>query len=336
MGGQVARTFLAQASGGQFVINFHVPDNVPIGMDALVVTVGGMSTPPTYLPVSPSGFPLIGSVLNGASFSSAGVVAPGSILSIFGAYFGSGDDSSAFPSTNVNGVRALFGNTPAPIFSLSSGLGQIKVLAPMELSSSGTVDLIVQDNAGSSAASSLELAPAAPGIFFNTDPLVRTRHNAVAVVANTAWIAMPLSMAASIGLPTGCAALGRAALCAQPADPGDFLQIYVTGLGKATPFSDPNGTVLPTGSVAPIGGNPLYATLATPSVTIGGQVVQVLFSQALRGCIKSTSRSHPPSLQATMFRSIFRWQEFPPLRRLPLLARNCCAQSRGAPAQTKS
>jgi uncharacterized protein (TIGR03437 family) len=271
IGGQVVQTFMAQASGGQFVINFHVPDNVPIGMEALVVTVGGVSTPATYVPVSPSGDPLIGSVLNGASFSSAGVVAPGSILSIFGAHFGSGDNSSAFPSTNVNGIRALFGNTPAPIFSLSSGLGQINVLAPTELPSSGTVDLTVQDNAGSSAVFTLKLVPAAPGIFFNTDPLVLTRHNAVAVVANTAWIAMPLSMATSIGLPTGCAALGRAALCAQPAHPGDFLEVYLTGLGK-------NGTVLPTGSVAPVGRNLLYVTVTTPSVTIGGQVAQVLFS----------------------------------------------------------
>jgi uncharacterized protein (TIGR03437 family) len=56
------------------------------------------------------------------------------------------------------------------------------------------------------------------------------------------------------------------------------LQIYVTGLGKATPGGDPNGAVLPTGTLAPGSGNPLYETVAAPTVMIGGQPAPVLFS----------------------------------------------------------
>jgi minor extracellular serine protease Vpr len=64
----------------------------------------------------------------------------------------------------------------------------------------------------------------------------------------------------------------------QPAHPGDFLQIYATGLGVATPGGKPDGAVLPTGSLAPASGSPLYQTVITPIVTIGGVDAPVLFS----------------------------------------------------------
>jgi uncharacterized protein (TIGR03437 family) len=105
---------------------------------------------------------------------------------------------------------------------------------------------------------------------------VLTRRNAVAVTANTAWLAMPTSMATNLGLPTTCS--NPASVCGQPAQRGGYLQIYVTGLGKATPNGDPNGAILPTGMLAPVSGNPLYATVQTPTVMIGNQQAPVLFS----------------------------------------------------------
>ena len=185
---------------------------------------------------------------------------------------------SAFPATTVEGVSVMFDSTAAPIFALAATGGQINVLVTDELDSSGTVNLTVRDAAGLSAVQTLNLAPAAPGIFYYADPLVPTRRNAVALTANTAWIAMPLSLAATLGLPTNCSQLGARSACAKPASPGGFLQIYVTGLGKATPDGSLSGAVLPTGSVAPASGNPLYETLAKPTVTIGGKAATVLFS----------------------------------------------------------
>jgi uncharacterized protein (TIGR03437 family) len=244
-----------------------------------MATVSGVASNSVGIPVG-SG-PEVGSVLNGASFASPGVVAPGSIVSVFGAGFGTQNNLSAFPSTSVNGVSVLFGGTAAPIFALAGTSGQINVLVPTDLPTSGTVNLTVQTAGGSSAAQTLTLAAAAPGVFYYTDPLVLTRRNAVAVTANTAWIAMPASMAANLGLPTTCPT--AAALCGQPAQPGGYLQIYVTGLGPATPGGAPDGAVLPTGTVAPISGNPLYETVVTPTVTIGGQPAPVLFSGVTPG-----------------------------------------------------
>ena len=53
-----------------------------------------------------------------------------------------------------------------------------------------------------------------------------------------------------------------------------ILQIFVTGLGKATPGGDPAGDPLPAGELAPGG----YNTVETPVVTIGGIQAIVDFS----------------------------------------------------------
>lgn len=273
--GETASVVQASGAAGHVTIYFAVPDDAPLGMDPVIATVAGVASNTASLPVGPA--PAIASIVNGASFRSSGVVAPGSIVSVFGAGFGSQDNLAAFPSTSPNGVSVLFAGTPAPIFALAGSVGQINVLVPME-SQNGQVNVTIQDSGGVSQPYTGTVVSAAPGMFFFTDPLVPSRHNAVAATANTAWFAMPLSMAASMGLPTNCAALGAASTCAQPAHPGDYLQLYVTGLGKATVNGDPNGALLPTGSVAPASGSPLYQTLLTPSVTIGGQPATVLFS----------------------------------------------------------
>ena len=273
--GENASVVQASGSAGRVTIYFVVPNDAPLGIDPVIATVAGVTSNTAGLPVGSA--PAIASVVNGASFRSTGVVAPGSIVSVFGAGFGSENNLGAFPSTSPNGVSVLFGSTPAPIFALAGSVGQINVLVPME-SQNGQVNVTIQDSGGTSPGYSATVVSAAPGMFFFTDPLVPSRHNAVAAIANTAWFSMPLSMAANMGLPTNCSALNPASVCAQPAHPGDYLQLYVTGLGRATVNGDPNGALLPTGSVAPVSGSPLYQTVLTPSVTIGSQPATVLFS----------------------------------------------------------
>lgn len=263
-------------TAGASSIDFFLPSNVPAGIDPVIVTVNGVASNTASLPVGTA--PFVGALLNGASFGSAGVAAAGSIVSLFGDNLGTQNALTGFPATSANGVTVFFGSTPAPIFALAATGGQVNVLVPDELPTSGMVNVTVQTPGGTSPAYPVQMAAAAPGIFFYTDPEDPTRHNAVAVLANTAWIAMPLSMAPNFGIPSNCSAQKPATLCGQPAHPGDYLQIYATGLGAATPNGDPNGAVLPTGTVAPAGGNPLYATTAVPTVTVGGQNATVLFS----------------------------------------------------------
>ena len=100
---------------------------------------------------------------------------------------------------------------------------------------------------------------------------------AIATLANTAWLALPASQTKALGLPS-CAGLSPAVQCGQPVRRGDFVQLYTTGLGKATPNGDPNGAVLPSDTGAPVSGNPLYYTVAAPTVTVGGVTAKVIFS----------------------------------------------------------
>jgi uncharacterized protein (TIGR03437 family) len=271
VGGQPAQIAQLTSLTGSATYYFFVPDNAPLGIDPVVLTIGGVSTEPASIPVGTT--PVIGAILNGASFGSTSVAAPGAIVSLFGASFGTADNLLAFPSTSVNSTSVMFGTTAAPIFALAAKEGQINVQVPAELPPSGTVNVTVQTASGTSAAYTLNLAPAAPGIFYLTDPALPTRRNAVAVIANTSWFAMPASMATHLGLPTTCTV---GATCGQPAHPGDFLQIYVTGLGAVSP-------PLATGTVAPAGGDPLHLTVATPSVSIGGVQAPVLFSGVAPG-----------------------------------------------------
>ena len=279
VGGQPAQ--IAQYSSnntGSATYYFYVPTNAPLGDDPVVLTIGGVSTKPASIPVGTT--PVIGAILNAASFGSTGVAAPGSIISVFGASFGAVDNLVAFPSTSVNSTSVMFGTVAAPIFAMAAEEGQINVQVPAELPSSGTVNVTVKTALGTSAAYTLSLAPAALGIFYFTDPALPTRRNAVAAIANTSWFAMPASMASDLGLPTTCT---PGAACGQPAHPGDYLQIYVTGLGLATPNGDTAGAALATGTVAPASGNPLYMTVATPTVSIGGVPATVLFSGVAPG-----------------------------------------------------
>ncbi len=274
VGGVDAQVLQVTPSTGGERIYFGVPSNAPLGIDPVIVTVNGVASQPQDLPVG-SG-PAIGNLLNGASFGSLNKVAPGTIVSVFGANFGSQTNASAFPSTSVGGVSVLFGSEPAPILGLFGPSGQINVLVPTDIPTSGQLNLTVQTPGGTSPPVTLTVVEAEAGIFYYQDPLVPWRHNAVAVTANTVSIAMPASLAASLGVPTTCAS--AASLCAQPAKRGGYLQIYVTGLGVATPNGDPAGAPLASGSLAPASGNPLYLTLAQPTVTIGGQPAPMLFS----------------------------------------------------------
>ena len=268
---------LAPSMVGSYLVNFTLPASAPGGNLSLTLSIGGQTSNTVTLPVAGPAIPVVNAVVNGASFATGAVAAPGTMVSIFGCNFGSKDNLSAFPATNFQGISATFNAVAGPLFAVAALENQINVLVPTELPGSGTVTVQVQNSAGLSASFSLKMSAATPGIFYWTDPSKASRHNGAVLFANTAWDVMPASMATAFGL-TGCAGLQAAATCGQPAGAGDYIEIFVTGLGMATPGGDPNGKVLPTGSVAPANGSVLYQTVQKPTVTIGGVATPVLFS----------------------------------------------------------
>jgi len=129
------------------------------------------------------------------------------------------------------------------------------------------------------------MAPATPGIFRITDPTGVVKNNGSVVFVNTSWLVVGATLADALRIPKDCSSRGisPASVCGQPAAPGDILQVYCTGLGKATQGGDPELPSLPTGSVAPPSGDPLYSTIDQLFVTIGGIEAQVIFSGLVPG-----------------------------------------------------
>jgi uncharacterized protein (TIGR03437 family) len=288
VGGQPATVVFSGVSPG-FAGLYQVAFTVPAGVQGtvpMVLSIGGKSTSPAS-PVTLLVFG-ISSIVSNASFASAGTAAVGSIVSLFGNGFGTTSQSTGFPATSFQGVSVTFNGTPAPLFHLTitapsgkqAGQSQIDLLVPFELPATGTVQVAVKTASATTPNYALTMAAGSPGMYYIADPSTQGRFNILAQFNATAWLDMPASTATALGILGNCAAnkVSALSLCGQPAAPGDYLVLYVTGLGLATPNGDPNGKPLTTGNVPPADGSVLYKTVATPTVTVGGFPVTPLFS----------------------------------------------------------
>jgi uncharacterized protein (TIGR03437 family) len=274
---QASVIFSGLVSVGQYEVGFTLPASAPGGTLPVTLSIGGQTSNTVTLVVAGLAIPVVNAVVNGSFSSPDWVAAPGTIVSIFGCNFGSKDNLFAFPATDFQGISATFNGVAGPLFAVAASANQINVLVPTELPESGTVPVQVKNSAGPSASFSLKMSAATPGIFRWTDPSKASRKNGAVLFANTAWGVVPASMATALGW-TSCAGRSALATCGQPAGAGDYIQIFVTGLGRATPGGDPNGKVLPTGSVAPADASVLYLTVQKPAVTVGGVATPLLFS----------------------------------------------------------
>jgi uncharacterized protein (TIGR03437 family) len=178
-----------------------------------------------------------GAVLNGASFAVGAPVAPGSVATVFGSGFGS----------SPPGVTVLIGGIAAPLLAVTPQ--QINFQVPWQLSGQTQAALTVTSGDLTSAPVTVPLTKEAPGIF-----LLTSAGQAAVLVANTASIAAPV--AAFPG--------------SRPANQGEYLSIFCTGLGGVT-HQPATG--------APASGNTVSVTDGdSVSVSIGGVSAPVTFS----------------------------------------------------------
>jgi uncharacterized protein (TIGR03437 family) len=103
-------------------------------------------------------------VTNAASYSPR--ISPGALASIFGTGFGTAtfvaDDGFAWPTT-ANGVSVKVNGVAAPLDFVSPG--QINFQVPWATPTTGTVNVAVVVNGGSSNIAAVPVATAAPGLF---------------------------------------------------------------------------------------------------------------------------------------------------------------------------
>jgi uncharacterized protein (TIGR03437 family) len=275
-------TWITISSGstgsGNGTVNFTVSPNTGGPLSA-TLTIAGQTFTVNVAAVGTIAVPVINAIVNGATFQAGNnPSAANSFVSLFGLNFGTEDTkSNIFPTTSFNGLSVLVNGTAIPLYFVVGSSGQINIVLPSELGASGNAAVEVMTAQGTSASFPLALAADSVGIFRIGDPSNPKRMNGAVLFSNTAWKVMPLSMATALGFPS-CASVTTVSICGKPAKVGDQIQIYLTGLGKATPNGDPNGKVLPTGSLAPTDGSVLYKTVETPTVTIGGVPAVVEFS----------------------------------------------------------
>jgi uncharacterized protein (TIGR03437 family) len=276
----VQQASLEPSTVGRYRVFFSVPPSLSAGEHSLSLQIGGQSSNSVILPLAGQGIPAINSLVSAASFGMQGVASPGSIVATFGVNFGQQDNLAVFPMTSADGTSVTFNGTPGPLLSVSPSMNQINVFVPTELPAFGTVNVQVLTSTGASTRFALQMTPAAPGIFRIPDPSGVVKNSGAVVFANTAWLVLGETLANALRIPTNCLASGisSTSVCGQPAGPGDVLQVFSTGLGRATPGGAPGAPSLPTGLAAPANGNPLYATVDQVSVAIGGIPATVLFS----------------------------------------------------------
>ncbi|MGA2722286.1 MAG: SBBP repeat-containing protein [Bryobacteraceae bacterium] len=205
---------------------------------------------PTVLPQINSG-----GIVNNASYSQFPSVAPGSIAALFGTKLT--DGTSCLPpacnptfsngklGTTMAGAQVSVNGTPVPIFYAAPA--QLGIQIPFEVTgTSATVSVSVAGQAGSSG--TITLAPVAPGIFTAT------------------------SDGKGVGAITHVD--GSAVTTQNPAQPGELVILYATGLGQVTP-------AVATGAL-PAGAS---STVAPVTLTIGGiNVGPQDFFAGLAGC----------------------------------------------------
>jgi uncharacterized protein (TIGR03437 family) len=226
-----------------------------VWIDAFDVDAGNSAPPAASSAVGPQ--VAQNGVVNGASFSKDAVSA-GSITSLFGTNLATtitSNAASALPTT-LGGTEVLVNGISAPLFYSSPS--QINFQMP-PVSTGTAAQVVVVSNGVSGPAASVNVAPAAPGIF-------------QAVPGGTAQGAIQIANTAVFAAPQGSIAGAQS----RPANSGELLNIYCTGLGGVTNAPAP-GT--------PASSDPLSTTVNLPQVTIGGVLASVVFSGLAPGFV---------------------------------------------------
>ena len=181
-------------------------------------------------------------IFNAASYAPPGFpVSPGGFVSLFGTDLAPASDQAGIPfPKGLDNILVNVNGLPAPIYAISPT--QINAVVPYGVTGS-TATFVVFNNTMASNAVTVPLAATAPGVF---------------------------SMNAN-GLGDGAIRRADYSVVSQanPAKPGDIVQVYLTGLGAVNP-AVPDGTAAPS--------SPLAKVTAPVTAFIGGiQVSNIQF-----------------------------------------------------------
>jgi uncharacterized protein (TIGR03437 family) len=197
--------------------------------------------PPT---VSPGG------TLNNLNPVIGAALAPGTIAQVYGSGLAASAVSTGpapLPKTFFN-TYALVGSAQAPLYFLSSG--QINIQIPYEVPATQQVPIILSVNNALTLPLTLDIVPAAPGVLSaDNGPKPNVQNDAQIIAQHSADFSLVSS--------------------SKPAKPGEYLVMYLVGLGATNP-SVASGDATPA--------SPLHPVTMPVTVTVGSQPATVLFA----------------------------------------------------------
>jgi uncharacterized protein (TIGR03437 family) len=171
-------------------------------------------------------------------------LAPGTIVQIYGSGLAAQTIiGGTIPlMTSLGGTSVIIGGIEAPLYYVSPG--QINAQVPFELTAGQPYEVIVNANGALTAPQTIQSATVTPGIAEYTSGYAIAQH------------------AATFGLITD----------ASPAMPGEYVVVYLSGMGPTTvPVA--SGTASPS--------SPLDATADPPTITLNGEAVPNVYFSGL-------------------------------------------------------
>jgi uncharacterized protein (TIGR03437 family) len=194
--------------------------------------------------ITPNQAPVLnpGGTINNFNPVGGAPLAPGTIAQVYGsglATFTGQPNLLPLPNS-YSGTFMLVGGLSAPFYYLSDG--QLNVQIPNELATNQQYAVVVSSNNALTLPDTIDVVQGQPGVAAYQDGHAIAQHNADYSYVNSG----------------------------SPAKPGEYLIVYLAGLGPTTPS-------VPTGAQAP-SSEPLARANVQPTVTVGGQQAFVAFA----------------------------------------------------------
>jgi uncharacterized protein (TIGR03437 family) len=237
MSGLYSGTWTPHTTGSQVVVTATA--TAP-GFTAATTRISGAVAPNVAPTLSPNG------TLDAFAIAAEpGVpIAPGTVVAIYGSGLAAQPVANTMIPipTSLGGTSVIIGGIAAPLYYVSAG--QVNAQVPFELTAGQPYQLIVSANGALTTPETIQLSAVAPGIAAYPSGYAEAEH------------------AANFSLVTD----------ASPAMPGEYVVIYLVGLG-------PTNVPVASGAVSP--SSPLDATVTTPTITLNGEAVSNIYFSGL-------------------------------------------------------
>jgi uncharacterized protein (TIGR03437 family) len=237
--GLYSGTWTPRNTGSQVSLNARA--TAP-GLPAANLQISGRVVPNVAPVLAPNGTLHVFNPQVGAA------LAPGTIVQIYGTGLASAAAAaSTIPlPTSLNGSSVIIGGVKAPLYFVSAG--QINAQIPFELNAGQQYQVIANANGALTTPTTIQLAPVTPGLLAYADGGLIAQHVADGTLISDS----------------------------SPAKPGEYVVLYVAGMGATT-------VPVQTGTGAP--SDPLASASVTPTVTLNGASTHVLYGGLTPGLV---------------------------------------------------